>query len=184
MYMAATRIYMLALVEDRLTGEQNQRLILRHHALHAREVRLIWHERETTFQAEPEPWFRDFLATPLPLPPQPFAAVEKVGSHKKEITSIMGGASCDQQNVTMSHPSSVYLASKLLTGRDLGDSASAQLHALKMSRDLTQAATDFCRNLRTVSRLLRMLLRASDALSPVAATPRRGHRSALGPRPG
>ncbi len=65
----------LALVEDRLTGEQHQRLILRHHALHAREVRFIWHERETIFQAEPESWFSEFLATPLPLPPQPFAAV-------------------------------------------------------------------------------------------------------------
>jgi 23S rRNA pseudouridine1911/1915/1917 synthase len=56
----------LALVEDRLTEEQNRRLILRHHALHAREVQFNWHGREAIFQAEPEPWFLDFLALPHP----------------------------------------------------------------------------------------------------------------------
>ena len=52
----------LALVEDRLTAEQRQRLILPHHALHAREVRFEWHGRETVFCAEPEQWLMDFSA--------------------------------------------------------------------------------------------------------------------------
>lgn len=52
----------LALVQDRLTEEQRRRLILPHHALHARSVRLEWRGRETIFQAEPETWFNDFLA--------------------------------------------------------------------------------------------------------------------------
>ena len=58
-------IYM-ALVEDRLTLEQKQRLILPHHALHAREVRFQWRGREAVFQAEAEEWFTGFLnARPL-----------------------------------------------------------------------------------------------------------------------
>jgi 23S rRNA pseudouridine1911/1915/1917 synthase len=44
----------LALVEDRLTPEQRQRLILPHHALHAREVRFQWRGQERVFQAESE----------------------------------------------------------------------------------------------------------------------------------
>ncbi len=52
----------LALVEDRLTAEQRARLILPHHALHAREVRFLWRERETAFRAEPEAWFAGFIA--------------------------------------------------------------------------------------------------------------------------
>ena len=47
----------LALVEDRLTPEQRQRLILPHHALHACEVRFQWRGRLAVFHAEPEPWF-------------------------------------------------------------------------------------------------------------------------------
>jgi len=50
----------LALVEDRLTAEQWQRLMLPHHALHAREVRFAWRGRPTVFRAEPEPWFVKF----------------------------------------------------------------------------------------------------------------------------
>ena len=50
----------MALVEDRLTDEQRKRLILPHHALHAREVRFEWRGRETVFNAEPEPWFTNF----------------------------------------------------------------------------------------------------------------------------
>ena len=50
----------LALVEDRLTPEQRQRLILPHHALHACEVRFEWRGQPTVFHAEPEPWFTDF----------------------------------------------------------------------------------------------------------------------------
>ena len=51
----------LALVEDRLTPEQRQRLILPHQALHAAEVRLEWRAQARVFHAEAEPWFRDFL---------------------------------------------------------------------------------------------------------------------------
>jgi 23S rRNA pseudouridine1911/1915/1917 synthase len=47
----------LALVEGRLTPEQRQRLILPHHALHAREVRFTFQGRESRFCAEPEAWF-------------------------------------------------------------------------------------------------------------------------------
>jgi 23S rRNA pseudouridine1911/1915/1917 synthase len=50
----------LALVEDRLTAEQRQRLILPHHALHAREVRFQWRGQKTVFRAEPEAWFAEF----------------------------------------------------------------------------------------------------------------------------
>ena len=41
----------LALVEDRLTLEQRERLILPHHALHASRVRFHWRGRETVFRA-------------------------------------------------------------------------------------------------------------------------------------
>lgn len=47
----------LALVENRLTVEQRQRLILPHHALHAREVRFQWRGQPRVFHAEPEDWF-------------------------------------------------------------------------------------------------------------------------------
>jgi 23S rRNA pseudouridine1911/1915/1917 synthase len=50
----------LALVEDRLTAEQRQRLILPHHALHAREVRFQWRGQQTVFRAEPEAWFTNW----------------------------------------------------------------------------------------------------------------------------
>ena len=50
----------LALVEDRLTPEQRQRLILTHHALHACEVRFEWCGQPTVFHAEPESWFTGF----------------------------------------------------------------------------------------------------------------------------
>jgi 23S rRNA pseudouridine1911/1915/1917 synthase len=51
----------LALVENRLTPEQRRRLILPHHALHAREVRFMWHGQQRVFRAEPERWFTDWL---------------------------------------------------------------------------------------------------------------------------
>jgi 23S rRNA pseudouridine1911/1915/1917 synthase len=51
----------LALVEDRLTAEQRRRLILPHHALHARELRFQWRGREIVFRAEPEKWFTEFI---------------------------------------------------------------------------------------------------------------------------
>ncbi len=50
----------LALVENRLTAQQRQRLILPHHALHAGQVRFTWHGRLMAFTAEPEPWFTSF----------------------------------------------------------------------------------------------------------------------------
>jgi 23S rRNA pseudouridine1911/1915/1917 synthase len=50
----------LALVEGRLTAEQWRRLLLPHHALHAREVRFTWHGRPAVFRAEPEGWFTEF----------------------------------------------------------------------------------------------------------------------------
>ena len=43
----------LAFVESRLTAEQQQRLILPNHALHAREVRFPWRGERTVFRAEP-----------------------------------------------------------------------------------------------------------------------------------
>jgi 23S rRNA pseudouridine1911/1915/1917 synthase len=52
----------LALVENRLTPEQRRRLILPHHALHAREVRFQWRGQPRVFRAEPEPWFTDWAA--------------------------------------------------------------------------------------------------------------------------
>jgi 23S rRNA pseudouridine1911/1915/1917 synthase len=52
----------MALVENRLTPEQWRRLILPHHALHAREVRFTSRGRQRTFCAEPEPWFAAFAA--------------------------------------------------------------------------------------------------------------------------
>lgn len=51
----------LALVEDRLTQEQRGRLLLPHHALHARALRFDWRGRLTEFLCEPEPWFSEFL---------------------------------------------------------------------------------------------------------------------------
>ena len=51
----------LALVEDRLTPAQRQKLILSHHALHAREIRFLWGGQEVVFRAEPEKWLSDFV---------------------------------------------------------------------------------------------------------------------------
>jgi 23S rRNA pseudouridine1911/1915/1917 synthase len=55
----------LALVENRLTEEQRQRLIFRHHALHAGTLRFPWHSQTMQFQCPPEPWFQEFLAPSL-----------------------------------------------------------------------------------------------------------------------
>jgi 23S rRNA pseudouridine1911/1915/1917 synthase len=51
----------LALVQDRLTDAQWRKLILPHHALHAREIKFSWRAAELNFTAQPEPWFRQFL---------------------------------------------------------------------------------------------------------------------------
>ncbi len=52
----------LALVENRLTAEQWRRLILPQQALHASEVRFNWQGKERVYRAEPEPWFKQFVA--------------------------------------------------------------------------------------------------------------------------
>ena len=53
----------LALVEQRLTPEQRARLIFENHALHARAVRFFWRNRQMEFSCEPEPRFKEFIAT-------------------------------------------------------------------------------------------------------------------------
>jgi 23S rRNA pseudouridine1911/1915/1917 synthase len=53
----------LALVEDRLTPAQRQRLILPHHALHARELRFEWRGELRVFRAEPAAWLRDWISS-------------------------------------------------------------------------------------------------------------------------
>ena len=57
----------LALVEGRLTDEQQQRLILPNHALHAAAVRFDWRGRPTEFSCAPEQWFADFANEPAAL---------------------------------------------------------------------------------------------------------------------
>jgi 23S rRNA pseudouridine1911/1915/1917 synthase len=52
----------LALVENRLTPEQQARLIFPNHALHACAVRFTWRGRAWEFSCAPEPWFTDFVA--------------------------------------------------------------------------------------------------------------------------
>ena len=59
-YGGDERLY-LDFVAGRLTEEQQCRLIVPHHALHAAEVRFAWRGREFRFQAEPESWFTDFV---------------------------------------------------------------------------------------------------------------------------
>ena len=53
----------LALVEDRLRGEDWGRLLLPHHALHAAELRFHLRGEEMVFRAEPEPWFKAFCCS-------------------------------------------------------------------------------------------------------------------------
>ena len=52
----------LALVQHCLTPEQRVRLILPHHALHARAVRFTWRGQPIEFSCAPEPWFSNFLS--------------------------------------------------------------------------------------------------------------------------
>jgi 23S rRNA-/tRNA-specific pseudouridylate synthase len=51
----------LALVENRLTPAQWERLILPHQALHARAVRFLWRGQNVEFQCEPAPHLAGFL---------------------------------------------------------------------------------------------------------------------------
>jgi len=53
----------LALVEGRLTETQRARLILPNHALHASALRFEWCGQKVEFRCEPEPEFRDFVAS-------------------------------------------------------------------------------------------------------------------------
>jgi len=59
----ANELLYLAFVENRLTAEDREALILPYHALHARAVHFDWHDRPLELSAEPEPWFTAF-ATP------------------------------------------------------------------------------------------------------------------------
>lgn len=52
----------LALVENRLTDKQRQRLILPNHALHAQRVAFPWRRESREFRCEPESWFQNFVA--------------------------------------------------------------------------------------------------------------------------
>ena len=53
----------LALVEDRLTDAQRQRLILSHHALHAARLTFTWRHRNLDFSTPPEPPFTEFIGS-------------------------------------------------------------------------------------------------------------------------
>lgn len=53
----------LALVERRLSDAQRTKLILPNHALHANALRFEWRGRAVEFRCEPEPWFKDFVAS-------------------------------------------------------------------------------------------------------------------------
>jgi 23S rRNA pseudouridine1911/1915/1917 synthase len=53
----------LALVENRLTDAQRAKLIFENHALHARAIKFFWRGGPMEFSCEPEPWFKDFIAT-------------------------------------------------------------------------------------------------------------------------
>jgi 23S rRNA pseudouridine1911/1915/1917 synthase len=50
----------LALVQNRLSDEQKVKLILPHHALHARSIYFNWRGHEWRFSAEPENYFLSF----------------------------------------------------------------------------------------------------------------------------
>lgn len=56
----------LDFVAGQLTGEQQRRLIVPQHTLHAAEVRFTWRGREFRIQAEPESWFTSFATTDTP----------------------------------------------------------------------------------------------------------------------
>ena len=50
----------LDFIAGQMTEEQRRRLILPNHALHAAEIRFVWHDRDWQFRAAPESWFVDF----------------------------------------------------------------------------------------------------------------------------
>lgn len=53
----------LALVEDRMTRQGWDRLLLPHHALAAVEVQFPWEGTKRKFSTKPEPWFREFAGS-------------------------------------------------------------------------------------------------------------------------
>jgi 23S rRNA pseudouridine1911/1915/1917 synthase len=53
----------LALVENRLNDTQRTQLIFENHGLHARSMKFLWRDEPKEFSCEPEPWFKDFIAT-------------------------------------------------------------------------------------------------------------------------
>lgn len=59
LYGQDERLY-LGFVENRLSPQDWQRLILPHQALHAATVAFTWHGINRRFVAPPEPWFRAF----------------------------------------------------------------------------------------------------------------------------
>lgn len=61
LYGSDEDLYM-ALVENRLSAEQRQKLILPHHALHASKISFHWRDAECLFTASPEQWFTHVYA--------------------------------------------------------------------------------------------------------------------------
>lgn len=62
LYGGDEHIYM-ALVQNRLTPEHRTELIFENHALHARSIKFLWRGQPVEFSCEPEPWFKEFIAT-------------------------------------------------------------------------------------------------------------------------
>jgi len=54
----------LDFVSRRLTEDQQSRLLLPYHALHAGSIALRWRSGEVSFRAGPEGWFNEFLSGP------------------------------------------------------------------------------------------------------------------------
>jgi 23S rRNA pseudouridine1911/1915/1917 synthase len=53
----------MALVQNRLTEAQREKLIFENHALHARSTKFLWRGKPVEFFCEPEKWFTDFSIT-------------------------------------------------------------------------------------------------------------------------
>ena len=53
----------LALAQNRLTGAQREKLIFENQALHARSIKFLWRGKQIEFSCEPEPWFKEYIAT-------------------------------------------------------------------------------------------------------------------------
>lgn len=55
----------LALVQNRLTAAQREKLILPNHALHAARLQFVWRGQNYDFSSPPEPWFGEFAGENL-----------------------------------------------------------------------------------------------------------------------